>query len=401
MSSQGLLEGFKTGWGMMNQHNQQEENKRRYDQQFGLQKENHEMSKENHGMKQALHTMQIQNAELERQVKQFAVDKQPETYANEQGALKQRTATNKQIEQTSNARQNVNEFALATAKFDHTQKKLVDKIKAGVAAGNVSKVIMQKDFDGTSMAILRDEQGRADVIHVHDEIGVGLRTGDFSSAIGAYNKAFKANLNRAVGSKSRDGSEILDIEVTGFEGGFGNKGRVKIRVTTKNGGYDSYVSELRSANANDKASFIDGDMIFKQTSSLATIARLMNNSDVNKTETANAQAYLTSGEKAPKIPKEILINRDKAAVSGKTPAEVYQEDNQAKFNGQSKAKVILDYVNQQRIMRSEVPIEELQQEAEYLYNRSLGQQNLVQVDPEKERIEQFAKIMQQYTGNGE
>ncbi len=31
MSSQGLLRGFTAGWGMMNQHNQQEENKRRYE----------------------------------------------------------------------------------------------------------------------------------------------------------------------------------------------------------------------------------------------------------------------------------------------------------------------------------------------------------------------------------
>ncbi|MBO9492061.1 hypothetical protein J7384_16995 [Endozoicomonas sp. G2_1] len=397
--SRGLVEGFQAGWGMMNQHNQQQENKRRYDQQVALEQQRYDDQKM---QRDEIHNANMANSALQRQALQHEVDN-----------LQTNSALNQQVKKAQidsvNTGTASRQFKLNSAKEAKKKASLQERLaialqQEGERPGTVSNLIQSKDFDSSNMVMLRDRDGRQQAKTLQQGIDHGLRTGDFSGAVGSYNKLFKRNLNRAVGSKSRDGSKIRDVEVVGFEGGFGNQGRIRVKVTTEKGAYDSYVSELRSADPNDKVKFFSGEEIFRQATSMGMLADVIEQSGIPQTEAVNSARYMSAlNPQQNNVPSETQNVRNQARAMGLSEGEVWALRSMARQDPQryqlARTNLIMDRLNNDTAyISAETPQEKqaIEQQAIATVDRLLlGQGNQPQQAPAQGANPQQAQLLQQ------
>ena len=277
-----LLEGFRTGYDRMNQHYQQEENNRRYEQQQqtnndryaqGLQRQNtmDDMARQSH-------ELQMKSGGLNLQVAQNQVDRLPQqnAYTDEiQGINKQGALLNNQAK----------EFDLGTAKEnkdkaskEEKQVRAAQKLKAYSVSGQWDQMVSDPDFEGTDAELIFSGVGRKSAVGLADSISKQ----DWGSATQSFNKLYKPKLNKMVGSKGSNGLKILDVEATGFEVQEDGSVKIPVYVTTEKGkGYTSYISKLRSSDENDPHKQFNVDELIGKAASLGQLATIMESSGVS------------------------------------------------------------------------------------------------------------------------
>lgn len=329
-----LLEGFRTGWGAMSQHNQQQENKRRYDQQYDRQLTQDEMNAEMH--KEQLLAAQNTNAigandvaNIDRD-NQFvntsrALDLQNQVFQNQvNGNAASRIPVMNEREDTmfdlqsngqrmsNESQQNildrqpamfanedkVNALNLSTAELQQKEQKRTMLLRDFTTAASTGDpevfaefMLNNKDnLRGTNLAGFSTVQG----VEAAVTLGDALNNGDLSTAAQAANTFFKPQLNKAIGQEGRNKQPITDIEISGIvEQGEGF--RIPIKVTTADGkSYPSFISELRSSEPGDPAQYFSPERLIGTVKSVHDTAKMLYNSSYMQRLSQNASGVMST-----------------------------------------------------------------------------------------------------------
>jgi hypothetical protein len=317
-----LLEGFRTGWGAMNQHNQQQENTRRYDQQFARQETQDGFMNEMRANQNAILQNQVdripttnQNADRATD-QQFALGEnnlalsdntisqlpQQNAYLNQSreqqltaGALNNTVAQNQvdRLPQTNQMTDDMNAVNLSSAELglDQQQKQVLNQDLQRAIATRDPEVMGEfiaknKDYlSGTNMAPLSTLEG----IQSGVALGNAMDTGDFATATTAANSFFKPQLNKAVGQPGKDGKLISNVEITGIQDE-GEGYKIPVMVTTEGGNkYPSFISQLRSADPNDPQKNFSPDELIGTIKATHSVAKLLASSSYYGRLMQNAQ----------------------------------------------------------------------------------------------------------------
>lgn len=282
-----LLEGFRTGYDRMNQHYQQQENNRRYDEGMQRKQGLDQMSRESHNA-------QMQNSALNRQVVQNQVDRLPQDNAytdqvrglDTQGGLLRNQGY--AIDNEAGA------LELSDKKDTNKQERALQKFQSYATSGQWADMVKDKDFEGTDVELVFGGTGRKAAMGLSDSIS----NQDWAGATQSFNKLYKPKLNRMVGSTGRNGNKILDVEATGFEPQEDGSIKIPVYVTTeKGGGYNSYVSQLRSSDENDPHKQFSVDELIGKAAGLGNLAAIMESSGVSDAMGERAQKYQLSTNK--------------------------------------------------------------------------------------------------------
>jgi hypothetical protein len=328
-----LLEGFRTGWGAMSQHNQQQENKRRYDQQYQRQLTQDEMNA-------ALHNERLtaaQNANviganqvsrldtnnqytdtsralgLQNQVAQTQVNTNQanriDTLNTQQDTLFDLRSGNEQLsqQQTQNAlnrqpamfanEDKVNALNLSTAEMQNGEQKKTMLMRDLTMAQSTGDPEVMADFmvrnindlQGTNLAGFSTVQG----IESGITLGDSLNNGDLKSAAAAANTFFKPQLNKAIGGMGKNGKPITDVQIAGIQEA-GEGFRIPITVTTQDGSYPSFISELRSSDPNDPPQYFSPQRLIGTVKSVHETAKMLYNSSYMQRLNENARNMAAS-----------------------------------------------------------------------------------------------------------
>jgi len=320
--SLGLLDGFKTGWSVMNQHNRQQENKRRYDQEFERNEERHQqglerqaeidaMAKDQHQMTQALNALQLSKTGQE--LRHFDEDKKLDQEGKRSaiGARKANTEYTKTQTKGAKQRQGNN-------KEDRLYAKQLRKLEHSLNTGDFSSIAVDPDFQKTDLSLLFSGTGREHAYGLSKAIDMG----NWDAATHHFNNLYKSKLNRAVGTKARGGGKIVDVSATGFERGPNDNIRIRVKVTADNGQkYDSYISELRSSDPKDKVKHFSADDLLGKAATLGNLAQIMESSGINQ-QMGERAARTLNKHQGQKTPAQIQVMEYIAAASGLTREEV-------------------------------------------------------------------------------
>jgi hypothetical protein len=357
MSTLGLLDGVKTGWGMMNQHNQQEENKRRYDERVATDTARYgaeqEQIKHRQAQDDATFGINTANASLQQQALTHEVNNLKTNQDNKNALFNQQLSTSKTTEKANNSRIAVNTKGIESANKQEANEKRLKGLTAVLATQDpkqISEYINTKEMDGTDVALLRDKYGRQAAKDLKQAVEDGYTTGNYDNVIPMVNKLYKKNLNRSVGGKGRNGGKITDVEALDMERDEKGNMRMKVRVTTDTGEpYESYVSELRSADPNDKVKQFTPDQLFQKVNSLDALANMYGETGVHDKESMSAQRYLgglAGGSKA-NVPAETQNVENMSKALGITTGEGWTMWREAKKNPQKRQELKAKFVENQ------------------------------------------------------
>lgn len=313
-----LLEGFRTGYDRMNQHFQQEENKRRYDQNhamrqdaFGLQKQKHEAQMTNYELERGLLNNRVNRIDADNQYidnqRALALQTQGVQLGNagqqtqiNQNAIDQIPVQNQRAKERHESQSALTDASLKATKLNtknaNEQQKLARadrKLRIAYSTGNFSSLMSDPDFQGSDMELIFDGTGRKAAMQLAEAIGMQR----WDAALPAFNQLYKQKLNRNVGQKSpKTGGDIKDISATGFEVQRDGSLKIPIMVTTDKGSYPSYISELRTGDKNDPDKTFSTDQLIGKGAALGNFALLMEQGGVNQNIKSNAGAYLGQGQ---------------------------------------------------------------------------------------------------------
>lgn len=357
MSTLGLLDGVKTGWGMMNQHNQQQENKRRYDQGVETESARYATQQEQILRKQkqddATFGINTANASLQQQALTHEVANLDKNQQNKQAVFDQTLKTSKANEGASLARTAVNEFSVKSGKEEQANAKRIKGLSAVLATQEpkqIAEYINSKEMDGTDVALLRDKYGRQSAMDLKQAVEDGYTTGNYDNVIPMVNKLYRKNLNRSVNTKARNGGKITDVEAVGLERDDKGNMRMKVMVTTDKGEpYESYISELRSSDPNDKIKQFTPDVLFQKVNSMDALAKMYGETGVYDKESMSAQRYLggLTGANGDKVPAETQNVRNMAKALGITEGEAWSLSREAKKDPQKMQELKIKFVQGQ------------------------------------------------------
>lgn len=338
-----LLEGFRTGWGAMNQHNQQQENTRRYDQQFARQETQDGFMNEMRENQNAILQNQVdripttnQNADRATD-QQFALGEnnlalsdntisqlpQKNAYVNQSreqqltaGALNNTVAQNQvdRLPQTNQMTDDMNAVNLSSAELglDQQQKQVLNQDLQRAIATRDPEVMGEfiaknKDYlSGTNMAPLSTLEG----IQSGVALGNAMDTGDFATATTAANSFFKPQLNKAVGQPGKDGKLISNVEITGIQDE-GEGYKIPVMVTTEGGNkYPSFISQLRSADPNDPQKNFSPDELIGTIKATHSVAKLLASSSYYGRLMQNAQNVRAAESAANPVKGKFKVESD-------------------------------------------------------------------------------------------
>lgn len=325
-----LLEGFRTGWGAVNQYYQQEENKRRYDQGFERQQQQDVLLNQirqiqiDQGQSQsALLAGQVADmpnqqefinnqrkyqsalgadnvAISDNKVKQIPeindYNKQRREFdlkaSASQNAILDNTVS--RLPKTNQMTDDMNALNLNSAKLQFGQQKnqaLWGDLQQIINTGGkdlpelIGEFVANNDLTGTNMASFGTIEGIKSAV----AMGNAFDSGDLESALPAVNTFLKPQLIKNIGKPGKDGNPISNIEITGIkiEGeGF----KIPIMVTTQGGNkYPSFISELRSADPNDPERFYSANELIGTLKSAYSAGKLLQGSSYYQRLIQNAQ----------------------------------------------------------------------------------------------------------------
>ena len=291
-----LLDGFRTGYQLENQRQQQQESKRRYEESMGLQRQRMAMQQESH-------KANMDNSALNRQLLQSRVDELP-AETQYRGALRD-------IElETAKNQNSVTGIKLEEAKRGQSERennerrtRAEQKLKAAWASGRFDSIYGDPDFEGTDLELLFNGTGRKAAIKLTE----GIKNQDWPTVVESFNTLYKPKLNKMVGKeKGRDGGEILDVKAVDFVMTDDGSVRVPVQVTTSKGTYNSYLSELRTSDPNDAPKELLVDELLGKGAQLGAMATIMESSGVNAAIGANVDRYYNpQGGKSIDIPAKV------------------------------------------------------------------------------------------------
>tara|TARA_Y100000782_G_scaffold112300_1_gene142173 strand:+ start:177 stop:1343 length:1167 start_codon:yes stop_codon:yes gene_type:complete len=291
-----LLDGFRTGYQVENQRQQQQESKRRYEESMGLQRQRMAMQQESH-------KANMDNSALNRQLLQSQVEDLP-------ASTEHRSALRDIEMETAKQNQTVSGIKLDEAKHGQSERERAEKrtraeqkLKAAWASRRFDSIYGDPDFEGTDFELLFSGTGRKAAIKLTD----GIKNQDWPTVVESFNTLYKPKLNKMVGKeKGRDGGEILDVEAVDFVIADSGAVRVPVQVTTSKGRYNSYLSELRTSDPNDAPKELLVDELLGKGAQLGAMATIMESSGVNAAIGANVDRYYNpQGGKSIGIPAKV------------------------------------------------------------------------------------------------
>lgn len=287
-----LLNGFRTGYQAMNQYYQQEENKRRYEQQYQRQLSSDNMSQERHGvymdqaglrtqdMQNNVDRMPLDNAYID-ETRALNVAGQGQQNAIRQNSVERIPQDNQYIDDTralnvsaGQQQSQITEMQLKQAKKAQITQELGEILQIGDAQ-RLTKFMQSPEIKGTNLATIQSIEGAQAATTLHK----ALESGDVAKAGQAANTVFKSQLQKPVGTVGRNGSQITGVEIKSVEEDNGNgMFKVPVLVTTANGQkYRSFLSELRSSDPNDPVKLFDPQVMFGTVEGLNQTSTILQN----------------------------------------------------------------------------------------------------------------------------
>jgi hypothetical protein len=395
-----LLEGFRTGYGAMNQHNQQEENKRRYDQGIQRQAEQDTQANarydqgilrqtEQDNMTKASHDIQMANAGLQHTVNQNNVDRMPVNNTRED---------NLSALELSNAKSQgeINQLNIANTKDSNKQNKAKTKLQNYMISKDWSGLVNDKDFKDSDVSLIFSGVGRKSAVGLSQAI----QNKDWTTATQHFNSLYKSKLNKMVGkTKGRDGSMIRDVSAMGFEVQEDGVVKIPVQVTTENGTYTSYISNLRGSDENDKPKQFSVDELIGKAASLGELANIMESSGVSGQMGQRADEYSRrNNPNKQTLPAESQIAVHMSESMGITVGEAYQLRSNAKVNPNAlkiaKAKFVQSALKGQDFLEPEEK-NEIVKNASSMFDQFMNEQPTQPGQPNTDPSNQYSSILQQ------
>ena len=210
-------------------------------------------------------------------------------------------------QETQNA---INDFNLGAAKTNQSHKvkgqknnDAVEKYQAYAASQDWAGFVTDPAFKGTNIEPLQSVHGADAAIKISE----AMEKNDIKTVVDQSNVLFKSKLNRNAGKmKGRDGGTIKDITIIDFAQQPDGSVKVPIRVTTDNGVYNSYISEMRGIDPNDPDKVFTADDLYGTAASMGQLASILKSSGVYEQMQGNAQRYLApQGSRGNGIPAKV------------------------------------------------------------------------------------------------
>lgn len=298
-----IVDGFRQGFGMMSQYYDQQDNRDFRRSQLGLQNRRMNMAEESQNAN-------MQTAALNRTLLQGQVDDMPEA-TNHRNTMRGLQVRGQQLSVDGQETQNaINDFNLGSARTnqahkvkDQKNKDAVEKYQAYAASQDWAGFVTDPAFKGTNIEPLQSVHGADAAIKISE----AMEKNDIKTVVDQSNVLFKSKLNRNAGKmKGRDGGTIKDITIIDFAQQPDGSVKVPIRVTTDNGVYNSYISEMRGIDPNDPDKVFTADDLYGTAASMGQLASILKSSGVYEQMQGNAQRYLTpQGSRGNQPPAEV------------------------------------------------------------------------------------------------
>lgn len=298
-----IVDGFRQGFGMMNDYYNQQDNREYRQASLGLQNRRMNMAEESHNAN-------MQTAALNRTLLQGQVDDMPAA-SEHRNAMRGLQVRGQELgiegQETQNA---INDFNLGSAKANQAyrvkgqnNKDAVEKYQAYAASQDWAGFVTDPAFKGTNIEPLQSVHGADAAIKISE----AMEKNDIKTVVEQSNVLFKSKLNRNAGKmKGRDGGTIKDITIIDFAQQPDGSVKVPIRVTTDNGVYNSYISEMRGIDPNDPDKVFTADDLYGTAASMGQLASILKSSGVYEQMQGNAQRYLTPhGSRGTGIPAKV------------------------------------------------------------------------------------------------
>jgi len=280
----GLAQGFAQGFQMMDAHYNRQDNRDIRQQQLGMQNRRLNMAEESHAANMV-------NAGLNTQLLKGQVDDMPAATEH------RNTMRGLQVkgQEKQNAAQDFNLGAAKTnqnnAQEDRKNRIAAERFQAYYAAKDMAGFATDPVFKGTNIEPLQNVKGIDAAIKASE----ALKNRDFDTAIQQANILFKSKLNRNVGAmKGRDGGTIKNIDIVDVVEQPDGNYKVPVWVTTDapNGGYHSFLSELRGIDPDDPDKVFTGEDLFGTVAAAGSLASMMKSSGIYEQMMANADRFV-------------------------------------------------------------------------------------------------------------
>lgn len=285
-----LLQGFRSGFDMMDRHFRNQESDRRFSEQMALQRQQAERAGQQHEASMQSHALNTQL--LQEQVNDLPVQRE---HRDSVRALELDTA------QQQNE---VSKFNLSSAKDRKRQSDAKERLGMYAASGDWAGFLTDKSFQNTNAGLLQSVEGADSAIALSDSIS----NNDLPGIIQHANALFKSKLNRNVGKmKGRNGATIRDISIINMEQAEGGKTKLRVRVTTDNGPYESYISEMRGIDPNDPDKQFTADELLGTAAVMGNLAHTLKSSGVydRLAQGADRALGVSASKKGSAIPAEV------------------------------------------------------------------------------------------------
>ncbi|MGE6417396.1 hypothetical protein ACQKDY_06650 [Alteromonas macleodii] len=319
-----LVDGFRQGFGMMSDYYNRKDAKEYRQEQLGLQRRRMNMAEESHNAN-------METAGLNTQILQNQVNDLPAAnkYRDETRGLSldnQKAGLDAKRMQTQVAGQNLsNAKALGGYEAeDRKRSNALERYKVYASTGRWDEFLQDPSFKGTDLELLQNPEGAEDAILLNK----GIESGNVRTIVDASNSLFKSKLNRNVGKiTGRNNSTIRDISIIDFvqqpDGSF----KVPVRVTTDDGPYNSYISEMRGIDPDDPDKVFTAEDLYGKAAAMGQLGTLLKNSgayeSVSQKMQGDAQRYLSpQGGKGNDVPAEVRSVALLSEMTGYSPEEI-------------------------------------------------------------------------------
>ncbi|AFV85285.1 hypothetical protein [Alteromonas mediterranea] len=284
-----LVDGFRQGFGMMSDYYNRQDTKEYRQEQLGLQNRRMNMAEESH-------KANMQTSALNRTLLQGQVDDMPAAtqHTNTMRGLQVR---GQQLSVDGKETQNeINDFKLSSAKTNQaykvkgqSNKDAIEKYQAYAASQDWAGFVTDPVFKGTNIEPLQNVQGADAAIKISE----AMEKNDIKTVVDQSNVLFKSKLNRNVGKmEGRKGGTIKDITIIDFAQQPDGSVKVPVRVTTDNGVYNSFISEMRGIDPNDPDKVFTADDLYGTAASMGQLAGILKSSGIYEQMQGNANRYL-------------------------------------------------------------------------------------------------------------
>lgn len=298
-----IVDGFRQGFGMMSQYYDQQDNRDFRRSQLGLQNRRMNMAEESHNAN-------METAGLNTQILQNQVNDLPAA-TEHRNTMRGLQVRGQQLSLDGQETQNeINDFNLRSAKTNQgykvkgqSNKDAIEKYQAYAASQDWAGFVTDPVFKGTNIEPLQNVQGADAAIKISE----AMEKNDIKTVVDQSNVLFKSKLNRNAGKmKGRDGGTIKDITIIDFAQQPDGSVKVPIRVTTDNGFYNSYISEMRGIDPNDPDKVFTADDLYGTAASMGQLAGILKSSGIYEQMQGNAQRYLApQGGRGNGIPAKV------------------------------------------------------------------------------------------------